>query len=190
MPIFQVPEDVKVDDFYKNYVPRHFREITRTLDVSAMEGKEFTLEFHVDEKKYCLKIIGGRELEVIEGGIQTPMLMISLRESDWRDAVTGKVQGLLDRFTDPGQVSDTTRYNRLLATKGTLHLELVKEDGTIMPIMMRFNGQETPSVTMKLSLADWVAMQKKEVNGQVLFMSGRMKATGDMVFLMSLQQLV
>lgn len=190
MPAFNVPDDVTVEDFYKNYVPRQFEQITESLDVSAMEGKEFTLQFDIGDKKYCLRVTSGKNLEVIEGGIESPMLALALSESDWRDAVTGKLEGLLDRFTGPGQVSDTQRYNRLLATKGTLYLELTKDDGTVMPITMRFNGQDKPSVTMRLSLADWVAMQKKQVNGQVLFMSGRMKATGDMVFLMSLQQLV
>jgi putative sterol carrier protein len=190
MAVFTVPEHITVDDFYKDYVPKHFKEITAGMDVSAMAGKEFTLQFTIEGKSYCLKMMGGKEIEIIEGGINKPMLTVALSESDWRDSITGKIEGILDRFTDPTQVADTARYTKLLSTKGTLNLELTKDDGTVMPITMIFNGEDKPSVAMKLALSDWVAMQRKEVNGQVLFMSGKMRATGDMVFLMSLQQLV
>ena len=53
-----------------------------------------------------------------------------------------------------------------------------------------FNGEAAPQVTIKLTMADWVAMQKGEETGQALFMSGRMQAQGDMVFLMALQALL
>jgi putative sterol carrier protein len=190
MARFDIPENIKVEDFYTNYLPKQFKELTSGVEMSAMAGKEFTLQFTIEGKKYCLKITNGKELEVIEGGIDKPMLTLSLSESDWRAAVTSRIEGILDRFTDTTQIADTARYNKLLSTKGTLNVELTKDDGTIMPIAMIFNGEEKPLVTIKLALSDWVAMQRGEVNGQVLFMSGKMKATGDMMFLMSLQQLI
>jgi putative sterol carrier protein len=190
MSSFPVSEDVTVDDFYKQTVPAQFAELTAGLDLSTMAGKEFTLQFNIEDKRYCLKISEGTNLEVVEGGVDKPMLCLSLSEADWRDAVTGKIEGILDRFTDPTQVADTTRYERLLATRGTLHLELEKQDGGTMPIDMIFNGEEQPSVTMRLALGDWAAMQRREVTGPALFTSGKMKAQGDMMFLMSLQALV
>lgn len=187
---FDVPEDIEVEDFYTQVVPRHFKEAISGLDPSTMSGKEFTLQFHIDEKVYCLRITDGKDLEMIEGGIEKPMLALSLRETDWREAVTGKMTGLLDRFTDPIQAADPDRYNKLLGTKGNLKIELKKDDGAIMPVTLIFNGEEKPEVTMKLDLSDWVAMQMNEVTGQALFMSGRLQAQGDMVFLMGLQALL
>lgn len=190
MAVFHVPEGIQVGDFYMNHVPRHFAEVTAGMDLSAMEGKAFTLQFNIDEESYCLKIMNGNDLDIVQGGIERPMLALSLTESDWRDAVTGKLEGLLDTFTDPAQAADLERYNRLLATKGTMKLELKKEDGILMHISLVFNGEQSPEVTIKLGMSDWVAMQKKEVTGQVLFMNGKMQTQGDMMFLVSLQSLL
>jgi putative sterol carrier protein len=190
MTRFDVPATIQIDDFYRNVLPKQFNELAAGVDVSAMAGKEFTLQFNIADKTYCLRIVGGKELEVIEGGIPKPMLTLALGESDWRDSVTGKIEGILDRFTDTSQVADTNRYKKLLSTKGTLHVELTRVDGTIMPIRLIFNAEEKPSTTIRLALADWVAMQRQEVNGQALFISGKMKVTGDMIFLMSLQELI
>ena len=190
MATFQVPATVEVDEFYRKILPAQFKELSAGVDFSAMAGKEFTLQFNIGGRKYCLRIVGGGDLEVIEGGIDKPMLTLVLSESDWRDSVTGRIEGILDRFTDTSQVADTARYQRLLSTRGTLNVELARGDGPVMPIAMIFNGQEKPAVSMRLALSDWVAMQRKEVNGQTLFMSGKMKATGDMMFLLSLQELI
>lgn len=187
---FNVPENVSVEDFFKNHVPKQFKEMTAGVDLSALSGKAFTLQFDVAGKKYCLNIQGGADVQVLEGGVDKPVLALQMSESDWRDAVTGKLAGVIDRFIDPGQVADKQRYGTLLATNGTMTVELKKPDGSTMPIAMAFNGAGQPAVTIKLSLEDWVAMQNKQVDGQTLVMSGKMQFEGDMMFLMSLQQLI
>ncbi len=187
---FTVSEDVGVHDFFTKIVPEQFQEISGQTDLSMMAGKEFTLQFHVDDLIYCLRVQDGKDLEIVEGGIEKPMIALKVSEADWRDAVTGKTEGVIDRFTDPAQVADLDRYNKLLATKGTLHLELRRETGDIMLADLVFNGEATPEVTIKLAMSDWVDMQNGETNGQVLFMSGKMQAQGDMMFLMSLQTLM
>jgi len=190
MSRFTVSEDVSVHDFFTKFVPEQFRQIAAETDLSAMAGRQFTLQFQVDGKRYCLRVQGGKDLEIVEGGIDKPMLELKVSEADWRDAVTGKSQGVIDRFTDPAQAADLDRYNRLLVTKGTLHLELKKPDGSVLPVDLVFNGEAKPEVTIKLAMSDWVAMQNGEVNGQILFMSGKLQAQGDMVFLISLQALL
>lgn len=187
---FKVPADVSVKDFFLNYVPKQFNEIVAGADLSAMAGKEFTLQFNIDGQKYCMKIKDGKGLEVIEGGVDKPMLALTLSEKDWRDSITGRVPNAMDQFTDPTQAADITRYEALQRTKGALHLELKKDDGGVLPVTITFNGESSPVVTLKLMMADWIAMQKKETDGQTLFMSGKMNFDGDMVFLMALQSLV
>ena len=190
MATFNVPENVTVDDFFRTHVPAQFQEITEGVDLSSMDGLEFTLQFDIEGKKYCLKITGGAELEMIEGGVEKPVLALSLSEPDWRDAVTGKVEGTFDRFIDPLQIADPTRYNALLSTKGTLHVVLRGGNGSTTKASLVFNAAAQPQVTMTLVLSDWEALQNKEVAGPMLFMSGKLKADGDMMFLMALQQLL
>jgi len=190
MPAFNVPETVTVDDFFRTHVPAQFKEITEGVDLASMDGLEFTLQFDIEGKKYCLRITGGTELEMIQGGVEKPVLALSLSESHWRDAVTGKVEGTFDRFIDPMQIADPTRYKTLLSTKGTLHVVLKGDDGSTTQASLVFNAAAKPQVTMTLALSDWVALQNKEVPGPMLFMSGKLKADGDMMFLMALQQLL
>ncbi|MFO8057548.1 MAG: SCP2 sterol-binding domain-containing protein [bacterium] len=190
MAQFNVPEDVKVEDFFENQVPAQFPELAAGADLSSLAGKEFLLQFEVDDSRYCLNIKGGKEVEVIKGGVDKPALCISLTESDWRDAVTGKLGEVIDRFTDPSELANENTFNALLSTKGKLNVELKKEDGSVIPLTMTFGGESTPEASIKLSLADWVAMQKGEANGPNLVMTGKMEFTGDMMFLMGLQSLM
>lgn len=187
---FKVPADVSVDDFFKTHVPKQFKDVLATANVSAMAGKEFTLQFDIEGKKYALKIKDGKALEVIPGGLDKAMLSIRLQESFWRDSITGKVPGAMDQFTDPAQAADPGRYNLLLSTKGTLKVELSQEDGRKVPLALTFNGEAAPEATIKLAMSDWLAMQKKQVDGQSLVLAGKMQFDGDLMFLMQLQSLL
>lgn len=187
---FKVPANITVDDFFKTHVPTQFKELLANANVSAMAGKEFTLQFNIEGKKYAIRIKDGKSLEVIPGGLDKAMLTLSLSESFWRDAITGNVPGAMDQFTDPSQVADLNRYNALLNTKGTLKVELKLPDGNTIPLGLTFNGETSPEVTIKLALEDWLAMQRKQTDGQSLFMAGKMQFEGDVTFLMQLQALV
>lgn len=187
MALFNAPKDVKVDDFFKSIVPEQFSEMVKGKDLSVMKGKDFSLQFDVGGKKYCLLIKDGDKLQMVEGGVDKPMLCICMNEPDWRAAVTGQAGGVIDNFSDPGQMTSIDRYNTLLGTKGKLIVDL---DNGKMKFSMIFNGESSPEGTMKLSTEDWVAVQKKETNGQNLFMSGKLSIDGDMMFLMGLNALL
>jgi putative sterol carrier protein len=190
MAMFRVPDDVTVDAFFNEYVPSQFGDLIAGADLSSLKGKEVTLQFNISGKQYCLKITDGTKLEVIKGGVDKAMLTLSLSENDWRDSVTGKIEGLIDQFTDPAQIADAKRFNALSTTKGACTMEIKKGDGSNIPVTMIFNGEDKPTVTLNLDLPDWIAMQKKETTGQALFMNGKLKFTGDMVLLMKLQTMM
>ncbi|HON58269.1 MAG TPA: SCP2 sterol-binding domain-containing protein [Smithella sp.] len=189
MAKFTVPSGVSVEDFFIKHVPSQFKEITAGANLSSLAGKEIHLQFLVNDQSYCLKIKDGTNLEVIKGAVEKPLLALSLSEQVFLDAVTGKMEGLIDRFTDPVEISDPARLKNLMETKGSLNLTL-KQDGNTIPVKMIFNGEEKPSVDISLDLSDWIAMQNKQVTGQALFMNGKLKFTGDMVLLMKLQSLI
>jgi putative sterol carrier protein len=189
MAKFSVPSGVSVDDFFVNHVPSQFKEITAGANLSSLTGKEINLQFNVNDQNYCLKIKDGTTLDVVKGGVDKPLLTLSLSEQVFLDAVTGKLAGMIDRFTDPVEMADPVRLKNLMDTKGTLNLTLKEGDSNI-PVTMIFNGEAKPSVDLSLELKDWVAMQNKETTGQNLFMNGKMKFTGDMMLLMKLQTLI
>ena len=189
MAKFNVPGNVSVNDFFEKHVPAQFKEITAGADLSSLAGKEVNLQFNVNDQSYCLNIKDGKNLDVIKGGVAKPLLTLSLSEQIFLDAVTGKIEGMIDRFTDPVEIANPGRLNALMGTKGTLNLNL-KQDGNNIPVTMIFNGEAKPSVDLSLELKDWIAIQNKETTGQNLFMNGKMKFTGDMVLLMKLQSLI
>jgi len=190
MPKFDVPNDIKVEDFFNNFVPEHFKKTVGAADLSFLEGKEFTMQFDVDGKKFCLRIKGDKSLELIDGGIGKPMLWFQMTEDFWRESITEQIDSGLDEFTEAERMADANRYNALLKTSGTLKAELDMPDGSVSRVNLVFNGGNAPEVTVKLALEDWASMQRREVDGMNLVMGGKMQFEGDMPFLLELQQLL
>ncbi|MFY9399551.1 MAG: SCP2 sterol-binding domain-containing protein [Desulfomonilia bacterium] len=189
MPKFAVPDTMGLDEFFSDYVPANFDSMIAGADLSGLSGKEVTLQYKVGDKSYCLKIKDGKNVEVIKGGIDKPMFSLFVSEDDFKKAITGKAEGVIDRFIDPVEIGDPKRVSTLMTTKGVLNVSLKQGDSTI-PMTMVFNGEEKPAVSINLDVQDWVSMQKKETTGQNLFMNGKIKFTGDMVLLMKLQSLL
>jgi len=100
-------------------VPNQFKEITAGANLSSLAGKEVHLQFNINDQKYCLKIKDGTNLEVVKGGVDKPLLTMSLSEQVFLDAITGKIEGMIDRFTDPVEIANPIRLKNLLETKGT-----------------------------------------------------------------------
>jgi putative sterol carrier protein len=180
---------VSVDDFFTKHVPSQFKEITDGANLSSLAGKEINLQFNINDLKYCLNIKDGSNLDVVKGGVPKPLLTLALSEQIFLDSVTGKIEGMIDRFTDPVEIADPRRLKALMDTKGTLKLNLKQGDNSI-PVTMIFNGEEKPNVEISVELKDWIAIQNKETTGQNLFMNGKLKFTGDMMLLMKLQTLL
>jgi hypothetical protein len=140
---------------------------------------------------YSVKFKDAKDIEVISGAVDNPAISLHVAEKDWRDAVTGKFSKLADDFSgDATAFIDATRYNALQSTKGTVTLNLKKDDGATLPLKMVFNGVETPAVTVNLDMVDAMAMANKSTTGMNLFMGGKLKFTGDMMLLMKLQTLM
>ncbi len=189
MAKFTVQSGASVEDFFVNCIPAQFNDAVSGADLSSLVGKEIHLQFNISDVVYCLKIRDGKSVEVIRGDAEKPLLALALSDSVFLDALCGKYEGLFDRFIDPVEISDPVKLKNLMDTKGTLNLSLKQENQNI-PMAMVFNGEVKPCVDISLELKDWIAMQKKEVNGQALFMNGKLKFSGDMALLMRLQTLI
>lgn len=190
MAKFSVPSGVSVDDFFLKHVPSQFKEIIAGANLSSLAGKEVNLQFNISDQKYCLKIKDGSNLEVIKGGVDKPLLTLALSEKNFLDCVTGKIDGVIDRFTDPVEIADPKRLDTLMGTKGTLSMSLKQNGGDDVAVIMIFNGEAKPNVEIGLDINDWIAMQNKQTTGQNLFMNGKLKFVGDMMLLMKLQTLM
>ena len=188
------PEDISVKDFFLNEVPKIFEEGAQKVKTEELAGTEFTVQFNITGEgggNYALKITDGKNLEIIEGGVEKPNILIELNEKDWRDSITGKVPGVMDQMTNVEQIGGgKEQLNTVKNVAGSLNLELTRGDQEPFKVKMVFNGSETPSVSLKMALDDYIKMVKKEVSGPDLFMSGKMSFEGDMTLLLQLQNII
>ena len=187
------PEGISVDDFFTHFIPDQFnkmKELLNVVDLSFLAGKDFNMQYNIEGKVYGVKFKNAKDVEVVQGTIDNPVFTLFIAEKDWRDAVTGKFNKLADDFSgDPTFFIDAKRYKALLSTKGTVNLNLKKDDGAILALKIVFNNAEKPTVTINMDMLDGLDMMSRKVTGQTLFMNGKMKFTGDMILLMKLQSL-
>ena len=70
--------------------------------------------------------------------------------------------------------------------KGTVNLELTRDDGSLWHSTMVFGNQADPTLTMMMSKADYDAMLSGELNGQMAFLTGKLKFDGSLPLLMQI----
>lgn len=188
-----VPENVSVKEYFEEVVPKMAGEQMAGVSTAGMEGTVFTVEFDIkgaETSVYGITVKDAKELNVSEGALDSPMIKVEVDEDTFRKAVTGKMEGAMDMFTDIGQSANRKRYDTLNSTKGTMTVELALPDGSTANMKIQFNGAASPEVTFKVALEDWALMQKGELAGPTAFMSGKLKIEGDMPFAMSLGNLM
>ena len=189
----EVKEDVSVKQYFEELVPQIFAEQINTVIISGMEGTRFALSFNIQNgtaQTYSVLITDAKDVEVVTGPVDSPTVNIFLTEDTWRQAVTGKLAGAMELFTDAARIANRSMYERILSTAGTLALDLARSDGDNVALKIVFNGAEKPEVTFRCAVDDWMSIVKGELDGMNAFMSGKMKIDGDMMFAMSLNSLM
>lgn len=184
----EVPENVGVKEYFDEYVPKIFAEQVAGAAALGMEGTMVGVQFDVDASTYGIVVKDGKELEVKEGPIDNPLVKLKMTEDVFRAAVTGKMEGATDMFTDMSQMNKA-RLDQIKGVAGTLVLDLTTADGANAVIKVAFNGADSPESTFKCTLEDWIAISKGEISGPTAFMSGKLKIEGDMPFAMGLSSL-
>jgi len=186
-------EKISVKEFFTKVVPDLFKEGIKQADTSGISGTEFSLQFNITGGAggvYSLRIKDGKNLEVIEGGLDKPNIAIELGEPEWREAITGKIPGIMDQMLNPNQVASRDKLESAKGLSGVFQLTLSRAGKPDYNVKMIFNGASSPFASLKMSAEDFFKMAKKEVDGPSLFMTGKMSFEGDMAFLLQLQGFV
>ncbi len=182
-----VPENVTPEQFFEQLMPMGFeaqRQGGGTLP------QDFTMQYVVTGDG------GGEWAVTIRDGAMTAtkgrhdaVLTTTLSASDFYDAVLGRNGAsisLLLPQSRPGRPDNSGRAKQM---KGTVAQELSREGGDPFKLELTFNGAATPRATVKMKLADFVAMQEGRLNGQEAFMTGRLRVEGDMAFMLQVAAL-
>lgn len=188
-----VSENIAVKEYFEEIVPKIFEEQMASSPIGGMEGTEFTVQFDIkgdQEQTYGITAKDAKDLKVTAGSLDSPLVRVELSEDVWRKAVTGKMAGSVEMFTDMGQMADRKRFDALKSTKGAITLNLTLPDGSIANIRIVLNNSESPSVAFAAAADDWAKVATGEIPGPTAFMSGKLKIDGDLPFAMQLGNLM
>jgi SCP-2 sterol transfer family len=169
-------------EYFETYVPELIGGYLAEEPVADMEGTSFTTQVKVEGRKslvFGITIDDAKEISVQPEGLENPMVSVTVGE-DVIKHITRQVSSLTGR----------KQYDAMLNAKGTLTLEMEMPDNRVLPLTIVFNGAAEPQATMS-GPADVIArVMTGQIQGPQAFMEGKIKITGDMMFLMSLATLI
>ena len=183
----QVPDDITPSQFFEQLLPMGFQ-------AQSAEGgappSEFAIQFTLtgDGGGAWHAFIHDNHMHVAPG-TKDANLSVTLSTDDWRDAVlnrNGASLGIILPANRPGKPDNSGRAKAL---KGTMALELARDEKDPFKVELCFNGAPAPRTLLRMAIADYVGMQDGSQNGQMLFMQGKVKVEGDMGFLMQIASL-
>ena len=126
---------------------------------------------------YALRALDGR-LEPLTDSLAVADMHTTLAIEDWRASTEN---GLADPLVDYIARSKVAVVKSL---KGRVRLELERADGSIFQSATTFGGQAEPEVTLRMAADDYAAMMRGELNGQMAFLTGKLKFDGNLPLLM------
>ena len=129
---------------------------------------------------YGLRSSHGRIDVLSSEQIASPDIRVAMSVDDWRSFAAG---GATDPFVDYIQ---RRKVGVVQGLKGTVRLELTRSDGSEWQSTTIFGSQEEPAVTLRMTSEDYRAMLSGELNGQMAFMTGKLKFEGSLPLLMQI----
>ncbi len=127
---------------------------------------------------YALRVAGA-QIEVLPSEqLANPDMRVIMSYDDWRSFAESDA-------TDA--IVDYMRRRKVAVVqglKGTVRVELTRSDGSTWQSATIFGGQPEPAVTLQMTTEDYRAMLSGELNGQMAFMTGKLKFEGSLPLLM------
>src|SRR5579875_2637764 len=164
-PPLVLTEDITPPQFFEQLLP---------LGFAAQAGAgapDATLAYRLTGEgggEWTVRIVGGAM--TVERGAADAQLAFTLSVDDWRDAVLGRNGAALALILPQGR-------------------QARPEGGARFRVELCFNGAPTPRTLIRMKLQDYLDMQAGKLNGQELFMTGRLRVEGDLPFLMQVAAL-
>ena len=173
---------VGLQEYLESYIPSLISKRLEENPLPNMEGTNFTVQLTIKGEKtlvYGFAVKDAREISVVPGGIADPMLDVVVPDDVIRPLVD-----MVASFTGRKQ------YDAASSSKGLLRLELAMPGDWTLPVSVKFNGADSPSVTISATAEDFAKMATGEMSGPTAFMQGKIKMDGDMSFALSLANLM
>jgi len=175
-------EALDIQEYLVSYMPGLVGRFLEERPLPDMEGTLFTLEVTVQGQKemvFGITIKDAREITVHPGGLDNPMLAVTVSEEVVRH-LTRQVARFVSR----------KQYDGAAEAKGTLQVEMEMPGDWVLPLTLTFNGAEQPAATIRGPAEVLAAVMTGRLSGPEAFMQGKVKMEGDIVFLLSLAKLL
>jgi hypothetical protein len=166
--------------YYTRAVPQQYADAMANAPAAIADQPELTAIYEITGAggTYALRS-SGNHIEVLPSEqLATPDMRVVMSFDDWRTFVQS---GATDPFVD---YISRRKVGVVKGLKGMVRLELTRSDDSIWQSATIFGGQEEPAVTLRMANDDYHAMLSGELNGQMAFMTGKLKFEGSLPLLM------
>jgi hypothetical protein len=163
--------------YFTQVVPQQYQATVAGMD----EPPELTTIYEITGAgggTYALRAAGGQVEVLPNEQLPNPDMRTVLSFDDWR---TLAESGATEPFVD---YIGRRKVEVVKGLKGTVNLELERSDGSIWRSATTFGGQAEPAVTLRMTNDDYRAMLSGELNGQMAFLTGKLKFEGSLPLLM------
>lgn len=174
-------DQISVAEYCQNILPAQFATAMADLSPEAAAQPEITSTYAISGAgggTYGLRVANG-QLEVVPGGIPNSDLYTTTTIENWLSGVVHIGEPLI-RFVKQGKV------NAVRNLRGALRLDIARADGSSIESTTVYGGTASPDVTIRMKADDYKALMNGSLNGQLAFMTGKLKFDGSLPFLLQL----
>ncbi|HEU5100884.1 MAG TPA: SCP2 sterol-binding domain-containing protein [Roseiflexaceae bacterium] len=167
--------------YYTQVVPQQHAAALTDAPANMIDQPELTAIYEIGGTgggSYALRAAGQQIDAPSLDQVANPDMRIVMSYDDWR---TFAESGATDPFVD---YISRRKVGVVQGLKGTVRLELTRSDGSTWQSATIFGGQEEPAVTLRMTNDDYRSMLSGELNGQMAFMTGKLKFEGSLPLLM------
>ncbi len=169
-----------VDAYFTQTIPELYR--AAMTDTAAQDQPELTVTYTITGEQsgsYGLRM-QGEQIAVVPGGIEPSDMYVELTYAAWRDAIS---HGMTEQFIDYAR---RRKIEIVKGLQGTVQMELTHSDDSTSESQVVFGGQTEPMLAIRMTADDYAAMMRGDLNGNMAFMTGRLKFEGSLPLLMKL----
>jgi hypothetical protein len=174
--------DITPEAYYTHVVPQQYAGAAGN-NAAAADQPELTAIYEITGEgggTYALRSAGGAIEVVPAEAIAAPDMRTVMAYDDWRAFAASAATDPFVDYVARGKVSVVK------GLKGTVRLELERSNGDLWRSATTFGGQEEPALTLMMANDDYRAMLSGELNGQMAFLTGKLKFEGSLPLLMQI----
>jgi putative sterol carrier protein len=171
------------DAYFTQVVPQQHAAALASAPANVVDQPELTAIFEIsgpDGGSYALRAAGQQIDALPHDQVTSPDMRVVMSYDNWRAFAES---GATDPFVD---YIIRRKVGVVQGLKGMVRLELTRSDDSIWQSATIFGGQEEPAVTLRMTNDDYRSMLSGELNGQMAFMTGKLKFEGSLPLLMQI----